>query len=144
MTMYRRNDTRTKKLVDSTDLHILHSMNPDGFENAEKSCNGTIGRLNANNVNTQNVLPKNANLIYNCKFQVDLNRDFPSYFDLYENKQSLRKLTQNRQPETQVGNDNSKYSDANIESPFQGLNLHNFEDMISSKLKFWPFETTQD
>ena len=51
MTMYRRNDTRIKNLVDSTDLHILHSMNPDGFENAVKTCNGTIGRLNANNVN---------------------------------------------------------------------------------------------
>ena len=52
VTMYRRNETRIKNLVDSTDLHILHSMNPDGFENAERSCNGTIGRLNANNVNT--------------------------------------------------------------------------------------------
>ena len=64
MTMYRRNDTRIKNLVDSTDLHILHSMNPDGFENAVKTCNGTIGRLNANDVNTQNVLlTKNSNLI---------------------------------------------------------------------------------
>ena len=34
--------------------------------------------------------------------QVDLNRDFPSYFELQKDKQSLQKVSQNRQPETQV------------------------------------------
>ena len=41
--------------------------------------------------------------------QVDLNRDFPSYFELQKDKQSLQKVSQNRQPETQVRNVNTKY-----------------------------------
>ena len=48
--MYHRNNSQVRNLVDSTDLHILHSMNPDGFERAEQACNGTIGRTNADNV----------------------------------------------------------------------------------------------
>ena len=50
MTMYHRNHSQTRKLVDNTDLHILHSMNPDGFEKANQVCNGSTGRTNANGV----------------------------------------------------------------------------------------------
>ncbi|XP_033111584.1 carboxypeptidase D-like [Anneissia japonica] len=54
-------DNRVKKLVDETNIYILPSMNPDGFENAEvEDCKGIKGRENAN--------------------RVDLNRNFPDQF----------------------------------------------------------------
>ena len=53
---------RVTKLVDSVDIFIMPSMNPDGFEAAvEGDCGGVVGRNNANNQ--------------------DLNRNFPDQFD---------------------------------------------------------------
>ena len=53
---------RVTKLVDSFDIFIMPSMNPDGFEAAEEGdCTGVKGRSNANNR--------------------DLNRNFPDQFD---------------------------------------------------------------
>jgi len=50
-----------RKLIETTDIHILPSMNPDGFEQSlKKDCNGVIGRPNAKGT--------------------DLNRNFPSQF----------------------------------------------------------------
>ncbi|XP_038139891.1 carboxypeptidase D [Cyprinodon tularosa] len=56
-------DARITELVNSTDIYIMPSMNPDGFEKAEEgNCNGDFnGRNNGNNK--------------------DLNRSFPDQFD---------------------------------------------------------------
>ncbi|CAG5115880.1 unnamed protein product, partial [Candidula unifasciata] len=54
-------DPSVKKVVDSTNIFIMPSMNPDGFERAKLGdCVGTEGRPNANGV--------------------DLNRNFPDQF----------------------------------------------------------------
>ncbi|XP_054163699.1 carboxypeptidase D-like [Oppia nitens] len=57
-------DKRVTKILDTTEVHLLPSVNPDGFESAkEGDCYGATrqsGRQNANNV--------------------DLNRDFPDQF----------------------------------------------------------------
>lgn len=56
-------ETRVTELVNSTDIYIMPSMNPDGFEKSkEGDCDGDYGgRKNANNL--------------------DLNRSFPDQFD---------------------------------------------------------------
>lgn len=57
---------RVTRLVNTTDIYIMPSMNPDGFEKAkEGSCSGTVGRYNYDNV--------------------DLNRDFPDQFNSWNN-----------------------------------------------------------
>nr|CFW94241.1 Eka-PI kinase protein [Euperipatoides kanangrensis] len=53
-------DQEITKLLNTTRIHLVPSMNPDGFENANKACNGRFGRENAN--------------------LVDLNRNFPDQF----------------------------------------------------------------
>lgn len=54
-------DDRITKIIDSTNIFIMPTMNPDGFENAhEQDCDGVVGRFNANDE--------------------DLNRDFPDQF----------------------------------------------------------------
>ncbi|XP_076044068.1 carboxypeptidase D-like isoform X2 [Oratosquilla oratoria] len=69
---------RVNKLLDNTEIHLMPSMNPDGFETAkEGTCDGyyNSGRENAKNV--------------------DLNRNFPSQWDVLERHD----LTKNREPE---------------------------------------------
>lgn len=57
-------DQRITELVNSTDIYIMPSMNPDGFENSvEGNCNGHAGGRN------------NAR-------SIDLNRSFPDQFTL--------------------------------------------------------------
>ena len=72
-------DDRVSNLVNSTDIYIMPSMNPDGFElSTEGTCDGDRtgrGRQNAH--------------------KVDLNRDFPDQFDI-----TLRQRP--RQPETEA------------------------------------------
>ncbi|KAF5286929.1 hypothetical protein FQR65_LT12388 [Abscondita terminalis] len=74
-------DDRVTKLVNSTDIFLMPSMNPDGFENSFEghceSLEGYVGRINDNHV--------------------DLNRDFPNQHD-----GSIRAGTilSGRQPET--------------------------------------------
>ncbi|VDK41725.1 unnamed protein product [Anisakis simplex] len=70
----KKNDKEIWKLINSTSIHILPSMNPDGFEHAlstdPQNRGWVVGRTNANNV--------------------DLNRDFPDldslYYDFEANK----------------------------------------------------------
>lgn len=74
-----KKDRRVTKIIDSIDLYLMPSLNPDGFEYAsEGSCQSkSRGRENANGV--------------------DLNRNFPDQFDS-EVDAALRAST--RQPET--------------------------------------------
>lgn len=56
-------DDRVTALVKNTNIYIMPTMNPDGFENAkEGQCTGEVGRGNEN--------------------KVDLNRNFPDQFDV--------------------------------------------------------------
>ncbi|KAG1951702.1 carboxypeptidase M [Pimephales promelas] len=65
-------DPEVTQLVDSTRIHIMPSMNPDGYEmSQEGDIDGILGRNNSNNY--------------------DLNRNFPDRFNL---------ITDPRQPET--------------------------------------------
>jgi carboxypeptidase D len=72
---YATNET-IRNYINTIDIHIMPSMNPDGFENADPSdCFGVTGRQNAN--------------------EVDLNRNFP---DQFENGD----VNEVREPETQA------------------------------------------
>lgn len=82
MENYLKGNGKVSALLNSIDLHILHSLNPDGFEKAQPgACDGVVGRRNANDV--------------------DLNRSFPTYFDLMKNL-TLKEAFENREPETRV------------------------------------------
>jgi len=80
-------DPEITRLVRDTEIHILPSMNPDGFEKAinsrsdnnEEKCNGINGRANSNGQ--------------------DLNRNFPTWDDF---KLSRQQLLDNREPETRA------------------------------------------
>lgn len=72
---YQENNDRIRKIVDTTNIFIMPSMNPDGFEAAkEKDCLGVEGRENDNSV--------------------DLNRNFPDQY--------YKTGTGKVQPETQA------------------------------------------
>ena len=58
MEMYKRNNSRIQNLIKNIDLHILHSMNPDGFEKAEQVCKSMVGRTNTNGVSKINKIQK--------------------------------------------------------------------------------------
>jgi len=83
-------DRRIKKIMDKVELHILPTMNPDGFNRAkEGECGGQnyqSGRWNEN--------------------KVDLNRDFPAWYNLMHvhNKSGnyMNKLLKSKQPETKA------------------------------------------
>ena len=54
---YKNDDPVITNLVDSTRIHIMPSMNPDGYEKAKNDpsdarskCSGIVGRANANDV----------------------------------------------------------------------------------------------
>ncbi len=86
---YGRNE-RVTRLLNTTEIYLMPSMNPDGYENSKPGCNsnpfnfflgggGPSGRQNAN--------------------RVDLNRDFPKQFDERQDVDS-RTLENGRQAET--------------------------------------------
>lgn len=55
------NDPVVTSMLNSSRVHILPSMNPDGFESSSRDCMNTVGRYNKNGV--------------------DLNRNFPDAFE---------------------------------------------------------------
>ncbi len=70
-------------LLNSTDIHLMPSMNPDGFERAVQGvCRGYSKESGRTNVEGK-----------------DLNRDFPGW-DMLE--ASHKKLLKDRAPETKV------------------------------------------
>ncbi|XP_038063978.1 carboxypeptidase E-like [Patiria miniata] len=96
---YTKKNKRIQKLINSTRIHLLPTMNPDGFEMAYRRhvvmgrVPSMYGRGNANNV--------------------DLNRDFPDLNDImYKHEQTggannhllqlIRENKEGRQPETQA------------------------------------------
>lgn len=63
ITSYQNGDAYVKHLLDNTRIHIMPTMNPDGFESAiEGQCLGGTGRFNARGI--------------------DLNRNFPDQFTM--------------------------------------------------------------
>ena len=69
-------DDNLKKIVNNTNIFIMPSLNPDGFENRDYLNNWNPTRFNSNNI--------------------DLNRDFP---DIFRNDDNT---SDNRQPETKA------------------------------------------
>jgi len=94
-------DRRIGLLLNRTEIFILPTLNPDGFATSkEGTCNGTVGRNNANNV--------------------DLNRSFPAQF-VPEQPKDLKMLneTHEREPEALAA------MDWIIDNPFVlSANLH--------------------
>ncbi|XP_046604005.1 carboxypeptidase D [Neodiprion virginianus] len=80
---YGKNE-RVTKLVNNTDIYLMPSMNPDGFEKSQEglceSKSRFVGRENANHV--------------------DLNRNFPDQFDRKLAGQRRGSITEGRQNET--------------------------------------------
>ncbi|PWA21829.1 hypothetical protein CCH79_00017782 [Gambusia affinis] len=66
---YRDNETWSLQLLNSTRIHILPTLNPDGFDEADTNCLLSQGRLNHNGV--------------------DLNRGFPDAFAGLRKQQDL-------------------------------------------------------
>ena len=76
-------DEEIKNLIDNTDIHIMPSMNPDGFERSEIGiCSGYDHKSGRTNTNGQ-----------------DLNRNFPSWDDLDKPVAELYKTVE---PETRA------------------------------------------
>ena len=87
------------KLVDNTDITIIPTINPDGFDRSEEGeCSGKKKKL------YKYQLPdsqpgenfKSGRLNDDKK---DINRDFPTWKDI---KKSRKEIYTNRQPETKV------------------------------------------
>ncbi|CAG7717005.1 unnamed protein product [Allacma fusca] len=81
---FYKKDTTITDLIDNTRIHIMPSMNPDGYERSSQGdVQGVIGRANAH--------------------QIDLNRNFPGRFDSQSDQaEAMRYGPENlvTQPET--------------------------------------------
>ncbi|KAH9640540.1 hypothetical protein HF086_001589 [Spodoptera exigua] len=76
-------DDRVTKLLNTTDIHLMPSLNPDGFESSEESNCESLKEYKGRN---------------NAK-GVDLNRDFPDQFDKHKSNDD-EYMFGGRQPET--------------------------------------------
>uniref|UniRef100_A0A3P9H9R0 Carboxypeptidase M n=1 Tax=Oryzias latipes TaxID=8090 RepID=A0A3P9H9R0_ORYLA len=76
---YRNEEASALQLLRSTRIHILPSMNPDGFDDADTDCQYSQGRFNHNGV--------------------DLNRNFP---DVFSDPQSQQKSEDQREAEVRA------------------------------------------
>ncbi|XP_057179792.1 carboxypeptidase M [Triplophysa rosa] len=65
-------DPLVTRLLNSSRVHILPSMNPDGFESSARDCMNIVGRYNKN--------------------EVDLNRNFPDAFEVNNNQQREKEV----------------------------------------------------
>ena len=83
-------DPRIRNLVDSTEIYLMPTMNPDGFSGSTEGCGGFS--LFSNLMKFGATGRQNAN-------SVDLNRDFPRQFDENQNV-PFEELAKGRQPET--------------------------------------------
>ena len=89
--MYDAGDKYIKTLIKDVDIHILPSLNPDGFKlSSDLKCMGKCSKFD----------PCHLAGRYNVN-GVDLNRDFPTYENITDSK-SRQELYLNRQPETQA------------------------------------------
>ncbi|XP_031152790.1 carboxypeptidase M isoform X2 [Sander lucioperca] len=77
---YRNNETWSLQLLNSTRIHILPTMNPDGFDASDTNCQYSQGRANYNGV--------------------DLNRNFPDAFAGLRRQPQLAE--QNREAEVRA------------------------------------------
>ncbi|CAH0402906.1 unnamed protein product [Chilo suppressalis] len=75
-------DERVTKLVNYTEIHLMPSLNPDGFESSSVGCESQANFIGRNNAKG-----------------VDLNRDFPDQFDR-DSSDDEDYLFGGRQPET--------------------------------------------
>ncbi|CAK6980406.1 carboxypeptidase M [Scomber scombrus] len=94
---YRNNETWSLRLLNSTRIHIMPTMNPDGFSQAGTHCMYSQGRFNYNGV--------------------DLNRNFPDAFSGLRRQQQLNE--EKREPEVRAVMDWLK-----MESFVLSANLH--------------------
>lgn len=104
---YNKGNKTIQKLIDSTRIHIMPSMNPDGWEKAEANQEGKdwlVGRSNANNV--------------------DLNRNFPDLdYKVYHNPSKNNHLDFQYNPKFQP--ETVEVMDWIINTPFVlSANLH--------------------
>lgn len=77
-------DERITRLVNTTDIHLMPSLNPDGFAESKIGCESQAKYVGRNN-----------------EAGVDLNRDFPDQFDK-DRANTDEYLYKNRQPETRA------------------------------------------
>jgi len=88
---YARNNPRVRRLLDTTEIYILPSMNPDGYEKSSPGCSRALNGL-------FNFFGRRPSGRENARGQ-DLNRNFPKQFD-ENNNVDFRTLASGRQPET--------------------------------------------
>ncbi|XP_059048175.1 carboxypeptidase D isoform X2 [Achroia grisella] len=77
-------DERVTRLVNTTDIHLMPSLNPDGFAESKVGCESQSKYVGRNN-----------------EAGVDLNRDFPDQFDKHQSN-TEEYLYKDRQPETRA------------------------------------------
>ena len=99
-----RSHPAAERILDSIDLHILVSLNPDGFEKIKsagawvdcsqyrQNVTGGHGRFNANNVRVQHKYVDRYYVLHyyiTKRFQKDLNRNFPTWKDKGKTRDQL-------------------------------------------------------